>query len=103
MSIKTKFWISIALIISIINYIFSDSSKTTIYQGKIKTLILIDDLHYLDTHSMFWDQLRKMNFEIDFKMVDDPNIKLTYFGEYLYNNIIFFAPSFNEGKLFYFL
>ena len=39
-----------------------------------------------------------MNFEIDFRMVDDPNIKLSYFGEYLYSNIIFFAPSFNEGK-----
>ena len=40
-----------------------------------------------------------MDFDLDFRMVDDPNIKLTYFGEYLYTNIIFFAPSFNEGKL----
>lgn len=39
-----------------------------------------------------------MNFELDFKMIDDPKIKLSYFGEYLYNNIIFFAPSYNEGK-----
>jgi hypothetical protein len=62
MSIKTKFWISIALIISIINYIFSDSSKNLIYSGKIKTLILIDDWHYLNTHSMFWDQLRSKIF-----------------------------------------
>jgi oligosaccharyltransferase complex subunit beta len=45
---------------------------------------------------MFWDQLRSMNFELDFKMVDDPSIKLTYYGEYLYSNIIFFAPSFSE-------
>jgi oligosaccharyltransferase complex subunit beta len=37
-----------------------------------------------------------MNFELDFKMIDDPSIKLTYFGEYLYSNIIFFAPSYNE-------
>lgn len=37
-----------------------------------------------------------MNFELDFKMVDDPNIKLSYFGEYLYNNIIFMASSYNE-------
>ena len=37
-----------------------------------------------------------MNFELDFKMIDDPTIKLTYFGEYLYSNIIFFAPSYTE-------
>jgi oligosaccharyltransferase complex subunit beta len=37
-----------------------------------------------------------MNFELDFKMIDDPTIKLTYFGEYLYNNIVFFAPSYTE-------
>lgn len=35
-----------------------------------------------------------MNIDLDFKMIDDPSIKLTYFGEYLYDNIIFAAPSF---------
>lgn len=29
-------------------------------------------------------------------MIDDPSIKLTYFGEYLYNAIIFMAPSYTE-------
>lgn len=38
-----------------------------------------------------------MNFDLDFKMIDDPQIKLTYFGEYLYKNIIFFSPTYNEG------
>jgi oligosaccharyltransferase complex subunit beta len=37
-----------------------------------------------------------MNFELDFKMITDSNIKLTYFDEYIYSNIIFFSPSFNE-------
>lgn len=37
-----------------------------------------------------------MNFELDFKMIDDPTIKLTNFGEYIYSNIIYFAPSYNE-------
>ena len=41
-----------------------------------------------------------MNFELDFKMIDDPTIQLSYFGEYLYNNIIFFAPSYNEGIIY---
>lgn len=63
MSIKTKFWISIALIISIINYIFTDASKNLIYSGKVKTLVLLDDWHYLDSHTMFWDQLKSKNFQ----------------------------------------
>lgn len=37
-----------------------------------------------------------MNFDLDFKMITDTTIQLTYFGEYLYSNIIFFAPSYNE-------
>jgi len=37
-----------------------------------------------------------MNFELEFKTVDDPSIKLTNFGEYLYSNIILFAPTFTE-------
>ena len=37
-----------------------------------------------------------MNNDIYFKMIDDPDIKLTNFGEYIYNNIIYFAPSYND-------
>jgi oligosaccharyltransferase complex subunit beta len=37
-----------------------------------------------------------MNFELDFKMIDDPTINLTYYGEYIYSNIVFIAPSHNE-------
>jgi hypothetical protein len=70
---------------------------TTIYTGKVKTLVLLDDWHNLETHSLFWDQIKTMGFELDFKMIEDPTIKLTYFGEYLYNNVIFFAPTYNEG------
>jgi len=39
-----------------------------------------------------------LDFEIEFKLIDDPSIKLTYFGEYLYNAIIFMAPSYTEGN-----
>jgi hypothetical protein len=68
-----------------------------VYTGKVKTLVLLDNWYHTETHSLFWNQLRQMNFELDFKMIEDPNIKLTYFGEYLYNNLIFFAPTYNEG------
>ena len=64
--------------------------------NKNKTLVLIEDWHVVDTHSRFWNQIREMNNDIYFKMVDDPDIKLTNFGEYIYNNIIYFAPSYND-------
>ena len=39
-----------------------------------------------------------MGYEIDFKMAINRDIKLTYFEEYLYDNIIFFAPTFTDTK-----
>lgn len=61
-----------------------------------KSLVLLDDWHYIETHSMFWDQVRALNLDLDFKMIDDPNIKLSYYGEYLYSNIIYLASSYQE-------
>jgi hypothetical protein len=75
------------------------ASSNLIYTGKVKSLVLLDDWHYIETHSLFWGQLKNMGFELDFKMISDPNIKLSYFGEYLYNNVIFFAPTFSEGNI----
>ena len=66
------------------------------YNNKNRTLVLIEDWHVVDTHSRFWNQIREMNNDIYFKMIDDPDIKLTNFGEYIYNNIIYFAPSYND-------
>ena len=39
-----------------------------------------------------------MGYEIDFKLAVDKDIKLKYFGEYLYDNIICFAPTFTDTK-----
>ena len=44
-----------------IQNIISDTSNM-IYTGKVKTLVLVDDWHYLDTHSLFWDQLKSIKF-----------------------------------------
>ena len=35
-----------------------------------------------------------MGYEIEFKMANDKEIKLTNYGEYNYENIIFFAPKY---------
>ena len=39
-----------------------------------------------------------MGYEIDFKMATDKEIKLTNYGEYIYDNIIFFAPTYSDTK-----
>ena len=68
-----------------------------IYQSK-KTLVLLDDWNSVETNSLFWKQITNMGYEIDYKMANDKDIKLTNFGEYLYDNIIFFAPTFTDSK-----
>ena len=37
-----------------------------------------------------------MDFNLEFKNIQDPNINLTYFDQYIYSNIIFLAPTYNE-------
>ena len=61
-----------------------------------KTLVLLDDWHTIDTHSLFFNQIKDMGYTLEYKMIDDNDIKLTYFGEYLYTNIIYMASSYNE-------
>ena len=61
-----------------------------------KTLVLLDDWHSIDTNSVFWSQIRKMGYELTFKMVNDMSIDFTNYGEYIYDNMIFFAPSVKE-------
>jgi hypothetical protein len=63
------------------------------YESK-KTLVLLDDWHNVETNSVFWNQITEMGYEIDFKMATDKDIKLTNYGEYIYENIIFFAPTY---------
>ena len=52
------------------------------YESK-KTLVLLDDWHNVEVNSIFWNQISEMGYEIDFKMVNDKEIKLTNYGEYI--------------------
>ena len=83
--IKSEF----ILIIFFISF-FSCQSK--------KTLVLLDDWNNVETNSLFWKQITGMGYEIDFKMATDKEIKLTNYGEYIYDNIIFFAPTYSDTK-----
>ena len=54
---STKLLLVFAFLITLIQKIFTEYNNL-IYTGKVKSLVLIDDWHYLDTHTIFWDQLR---------------------------------------------
>ena len=68
-----------------------------IYKSK-KTLVLLDGWNNVESNSLLWKQITNIGNEIDFKLAVDKDIKLNYFGEYLYDNIIFFAPTFTDTK-----
>ena len=63
-----------------------------------KTLVLVDDMHIRDSHSIFFKQLHNMGYDLDFQVFDDTHVSLTAFGEYLYSNIIIMAPSVSESS-----
>ena len=58
----------------------------------IQTLVLVDDWSLLESHSLFFDNLRKDGHAISFESANPPpNIK--YYESYFYDNIILMAPS----------
>ena len=67
------------------------------YESK-KTLVLLDDWHNVEINSIFWNQISEMGYEIDFRMANDKDIKLTNYGEYIYENIVFFAPTYSDSS-----
>lgn len=82
--------------VKILNTIIAITSLLQSVLSVERTLVLLDDWHYKETHSLFWSQIRKLGIEIDFKMVDDESVQLSVFGEYIYSSVIFFAPSFSD-------
>ena len=60
--------------------------------------MLLDDWLSVETNSVFWNQISQMGYELIFKIASDKDIQLTNFGEYIYENIIFFAPTYVDSK-----
>ncbi len=60
MSTPSKILLIVTLFILFFHDIMSNNNNL-IYTGKTKTLVVIDDWNYLNTHSFFWDQLRGKN------------------------------------------
>nr|CAG4643183.1 EOG090X05EE [Ilyocryptus agilis] len=61
-----------------------------------ETLVLLDNLAIRETHSMFFKSLTDRGFSLTFKAADDPNLLLSKYGQYLYENLVVFSPSVEE-------
>lgn len=62
MWVSTKLFLILAFFITLIEKIFSEyNPNNLIYSGKVKSLVLIDDWHVMDSHSLFWNQLKGNN------------------------------------------
>ncbi|XP_002043988.2 dolichyl-diphosphooligosaccharide--protein glycosyltransferase 48 kDa subunit [Drosophila sechellia] len=60
------------------------------------TLVLLDNLAIRETHSIFFKSLQDRGFRLTYKLADDSSLLLSKYGEYLYKNVIIFAPSVEE-------
>lgn len=63
---------------------------------KRRVLVLLENLAVKETHSIFFKQISEQGFKVDFKVADDPTIAIKKYGEYLYENLVIFAPSVEE-------
>jgi hypothetical protein len=63
----------------------------------IQTLVLLDDWATLDTHSIFFETLRRDGHNLVFEGANPPP-QIKYFDDYFYDNIILMAPS-AKGKI----
>lgn len=61
-----------------------------------KTLVLLENFSIKETHSVFFEDLKSRGHTLVFKSADDPALALSKYGEYLYENLVIFAPSVEE-------
>lgn len=62
----------------------------------MKTLVLLENMSIKETHSMFFSDLTSRGYQLVFKLADDQTLTLAKYGEYVYDNLIIFAPSVEE-------
>lgn len=61
-----------------------------------KTLVLLENISMKESFSVFFNDLTSRGYKLVFKLADDQNLALSKYGEYLYDNLIIFAPSVEE-------
>jgi len=64
--------------------------------GGKRTLCILDDMTTISSHSIFFDNIKSRGHEITFIQAESPHLTIKKYGEYLYDNIIIFAPTVDE-------
>eukprot|EP01095_Lingulamoeba_sp_RSL-Kostka_P003412 TRINITY_DN14397_c0_g1_i1.p1 TRINITY_DN14397_c0_g1~~TRINITY_DN14397_c0_g1_i1.p1 ORF type:complete len:436 (-),score=136.60 TRINITY_DN14397_c0_g1_i1:74-1381(-) len=90
---KKDFFCIIVLIFSV--YLSISLQQEASYEGK-NTLVIVDDFSMLNTFSKFFNSLNNRGYDLVFATPNDPNIRLEEFGEFIYDNLIVFAPNSEE-------
>ncbi|BBH07877.1 dolichyl-diphosphooligosaccharide-protein glycosyltransferase 48kDa subunit family protein [Prunus dulcis] len=58
-----------------------------------RLLVLLDDLSFQSSHSIFFHSLISRGFDLDFKLADDPTLSLQRYNQYLYDGLVLFSPT----------
>lgn len=53
----------------------------------------------MHSFSIFFDDMKSRGHELSFFQAESPDLKLKVFGESLYDNIVFFAPTIDRFSL----
>ncbi|XP_054728152.1 dolichyl-diphosphooligosaccharide--protein glycosyltransferase 48 kDa subunit [Anastrepha obliqua] len=75
---------------------FAIQVSDAVLETDANTLVLLDNLAIRETHSIFFKSLQERGFKLVYKLADDSGLVLSRYGEYLYKNVIIFAPSVEE-------
>jgi len=83
---------SISYLATLFLFLYSSSASLIPKKDGIQTLVLVDDWATLESHSIFFESLRKDGHKLVFESVSPPP-QIKYYDDYFYDNIILMAPS----------
>eukprot|EP01039_Chlorochromonas_danica_P003857 gene3857-4214_t len=61
--------------------------------GGKRTLVILDDLEKLSKYSIFLGDLASRGHQLTYHQAEATNLELTEYGEYLFDNVLLFAPK----------
>ena len=59
-------------------------------------MVLLDSLEVRDTHSLFFESLETRGHTLTYKLAQAEDLVLEKYGEYIYDNLVYFAPTVEE-------
>lgn len=62
-----------------------------------RTLVVLDDLSTKETHSIFFKSLKERGHDLTFVDKDSSSIPLHKYGEFIYDNLVVFAPKIDDS------